>query len=156
VAELALGLARPRRTNVVLAAYRWRYEIGAAIVLPVALVESDREIGWVWLLVVLAGVAGMVWRWAAARRWTLARLWVVVVRHRLRPGFAGARVCPLDGRLPAIRWAAPMTNGVRVLVSCPAGVGVDRINARRDVLAAAASPGPSMSGGIRVTPIWWC
>ncbi|HEX4701796.1 MAG TPA: hypothetical protein VH352_06685 [Pseudonocardiaceae bacterium] len=137
LAELALGLTRVRRANVFLTAYRWRYEIAAAIGFPIALIELDHTIGWGWLLLLLAGLASMAWHWPGARRFVLARVRVVIVQHRLRTGFARARVCTLDGRLPAILWATPSEDGVQVLVSCPAGVGVDRIQAQRHLLAAA-------------------
>jgi hypothetical protein len=46
-------------------------------------------------------------------------------------------VCTLDGRLPAILWTTPRDRRIRVLLACPAGVGVERIRAQRDLLAAA-------------------
>jgi hypothetical protein len=137
LAELTLDLVRPHRANAILAAYRWRYEIATALVLPVSLAELADAIGWGWLLVLLTCLASTVWHWPAARRHALARLRVVVVQHRLRTGFARARVCTLEGRLPAILWTTPNEDGVRVLVSCPAGVDVDRIRAQRQLLAAA-------------------
>ena len=137
LAELTLGLVRPRRANAILAAYRWRYEITAAIVLPISLTEVVHAIGWAWLAVLLACLASTVWHWPAARRYALTRFRVVLVQHRLRTGFARARVCTLEGKLPAILWATPYRGGVRVLVSCSAGIDADRIRARRKLLASA-------------------
>lgn len=137
IAELARELARPRRANLVVTAYRWRYEIAAAALVPVALVELDRAIGPVWLAVLLAGVGSMVWHWRSARRFVLGRLRAVLVQHRLRTAFARARVCTPDGRTPAIVWTSPREDEIRVVVSCPAGVGVERLHQQRDLLAAA-------------------
>ncbi|HEX3650047.1 MAG TPA: hypothetical protein VHV49_16585 [Pseudonocardiaceae bacterium] len=137
ITELARELAQPRRANFVLAAYRWRYEIATAVLVPLVLVELDRAIGPVWLGVLLAGVASMTWHWRAARRFVLGRFRAVVVQHRLRTAFARARVCTPDGRTPAIVWTSPKEDEIRVLVSCPAGVGVDRLHQQRELLAAA-------------------
>jgi hypothetical protein len=135
--ELALELTRPRKPNPVVALYRWRYEVGAAVAVPVALVGLDRLVGPIWLLVVLAGLVSMVWHWPVARRFARARVRAVVVQHRLRTAFARARVCTLDGRRPAILWTTPRDREIRVLLACPAGVGVDRIRQQRRLLAAA-------------------
>jgi hypothetical protein len=137
IAELALELTRPRRSNVVVALYRWRYEVGAVVAVPVALVALERAVGPIWLLVVLAALVSTVWHWPAARRLAVARIRAVVVQHRLRTAFARARVCTLDGRRPAILWTTPRERGIRVLLACPAGVGVDRIRQQRGLLAAA-------------------
>lgn len=82
--------------------YRWRYEIAAALLVPLALVELDRAIGRVWLAVLLADVDSMVWHWRAARRFVLGRLRAVLVQHRLRTAFARVRVCTPDSRATAI------------------------------------------------------
>jgi hypothetical protein len=137
LAELALELTRPRRANPVLALYRWRYEVTAAVALPLALVELGDAIGPGWLVVLLAGLVSTVWYWPAAHRFTRARVQSIVVQHRLRTAFARARVCTLDGKLPAILWTTPRDRRIRVVLACPAGVGVDRIRAQRRLLAAA-------------------
>jgi hypothetical protein len=137
MAELALELTRPRRTNPVLALYRWRYEIAAVVLVPLALIETDRAIGPIWLAVALAGVVSMVWHWPTARRWVISRCRAVLVQHRLRTAFARARVCTLDGKRPAILWTRPRNGEIQVLLACPAGVGVDRIRQQRRLLASA-------------------
>lgn len=147
IAELARELATPRRPNPLLAAYRWRYELAAAVAIPVTLVALDQAIGPGWLGVLVVGLASMTWHWPAARRFVLARIRAVIVQHRLRTAFASARICTLNGRLPAILWTSPGSAEIRVWLFCPAGVDVDRIHAARGVLAAAC-----FAADVTVTP----
>jgi hypothetical protein len=137
LAELARELSQPSRSNPVLALYRWRYEVAAAVIVPTALVALDRAIGPLWSIVVLFCLGSSVFHWPAARRFVLARVRAVVVQHRLRTAFARARVCTLDGRRPAILWVTPRESELRVLLACPAGVDIALIRERREVLAAA-------------------
>jgi hypothetical protein len=137
LADLARELGRPSRSNPVLALYRWRYEVAAAVIVPAALVGLDRAVGPIWSVVVLFCLASSVFHWPAARRFVLARVRAVVVQHRLRTAFARARVCTLDGRRPAILWVSPRESGLRVLLACPAGVDMALIREQRGVLAAA-------------------
>ncbi len=137
LAELARELSQPSRSNPVLALYRWRYEVAAAVIVPPALVALDRAIGPLWSVVALFCLGSSVFHWPAARRFVLARVRAVVVQHRLRTAFARARVCTLDGRRPAILWVTPRESELRVLLACPAGVDMALIRERREVLAAA-------------------
>jgi hypothetical protein len=137
LADLTRVLSLPRRPHPVLVFYRWRYEIALAIVVPLGLVELVDFAGLAGALVVLVGGVVSALTWPPARRVVVMRWWCVVVQHRLRRGFAQARVCTLDGRLPAIIWASPKPAGVQVLLWCPAGVDVHAIAAERHVLAAA-------------------
>lgn len=137
IAELARELTAPRRPNPVLAAYRWRYELAAAAVIPFAAIELEGAVGPVWFGVVVAAVMTTVWHWPAARRFCAARIRTVIVQHRLRTAFARARICTLDGRLPAILWTSPSDTEIRVWLACPAGIDAERVSAYRRVLAAA-------------------
>lgn len=137
IAELAREAARPRRRNALLAPYRWRYELAALVLVPLALTSLVTAAGVWWTLAAVVGLGALGWHLPGARPALALRAWTIVVQHRLRTGFARARVCTVDGRLPAILWTAPRDGGVRVLVACPAGVGPDRIHERRALLAAA-------------------
>lgn len=137
MAELARELSQPRRGNPLLAAYRWRYEIAAAVIVPTTLIALDRAIGPLWLVVLLFCLSSSVFHWPAARRFMSRRVRAVVVQHRLRTAFAQARITTLDGRRPAILWVWPREYGLRVLLACPAGVDVSLISEHRRVLAAA-------------------
>jgi hypothetical protein len=137
IADLASEITEVRRPNPVAGLYHWRYEIVALIVLPYALVSLFQAVGPIWAAVVLFCVANWLFYWRSARRFLRDRLRSIVVQHRLRTGFARARVCTIDGRLPMILWTKPRGDEVEVTVFCPAGVGYDRIEQRRALLAAA-------------------
>ncbi|RSM80269.1 hypothetical protein DL991_11815 [Amycolatopsis sp. WAC 01375] len=137
IAELAREITVVRRPNPLTALYHWRYEIGVLLVLPYALFALFQAVGPIWGAVVLFGVANWLFYWRSARRFLRDRLRSVVVQHRLRTGFARARVCTLDGKLPVILWTKPRGDEVEVTVFCPAGVGYERIEQRRALLAAA-------------------
>ena len=137
MADLARELSQPSRGNPVLALYRWRYEVAAAVIVPTMLIALDRAIGPLWLVVAMFCLANSVFHWPAARRFVLARVRAIVVQHRLRTAFARARITTLDGRRPAILWVSPRESELRVLLACPAGVDVSLIREHRNVLAAA-------------------
>ncbi|AUI58044.1 hypothetical protein [Amycolatopsis sp. BJA-103] len=137
IAELAREVTVVRRPNPFTALYHWRYEIGALIVVPYALFSLFQAVGPIWAAVVLFGVVNWLFYWKSARRFVRDRLRSVVVQHRLRTGFARARVCTLDGKLPVILWTKPRGDEVEVTLFCPAGVGYERIEQRRALLAAA-------------------
>lgn len=135
--QLIRAVNTPRRAHPLLALYRWRYEVTAAIVLPTAAAEIDGAIGPIWSLLALFALASTLWHWPAARRFCRARLRSVLIQHRLRTAFARARLCTVDGRLPAILWTVPKDEVLTVWVSCPAGLDPDAIVAAHEMLAAA-------------------
>lgn len=137
VTELARQLTHVKRPNPVLWLYHWRYEILAAALLPYALVHLFLWLGPLWSPVALVAAFNWVFYWRAARRYLRGRLRAIVVQHRLRTGFAGARICTMDGRRPAILWTRLVGGDVVVSLFCPAGIGFEQIHARRDLLAAA-------------------
>ncbi|WP_410655008.1 hypothetical protein [Amycolatopsis sp. lyj-112] len=137
IVELAREVTVVRTPNPIIGLYHWRYEIAALLVLPYALVSLFQAVGPVWAAVVLFGVVNWLFYWRAARNFLRGRLRSIVVQHRLRTGFARARVCTLDGRLPVILWTKAHGDEVDVTVFCPAGVGYERIEQRRALLAAA-------------------
>jgi hypothetical protein len=137
VTELARQLTHVKRPNPVLWLYHWRYELLAVTLLPYALVNLVLWLGPLWSLVAFAAAFNWVFYWRAARRHVRCRLRSIVVQHRLRTGFAGARICTMDGRRPAILWTRPVDGDVVVSLFCPAGIGFELIHERRHLLAAA-------------------
>jgi hypothetical protein len=137
ISELARELTQVRRPNPIAGLYHWRYEIAGAVLVPYAVITLFQAAGPIWASVVLFCVANWLFYWRSARRFLRGRLRTIVVQHRLRTGFARARVCTLDGKLPSILWTKPRGDEVEVTVFCPAGVGYERIEQQRAVLAAA-------------------
>jgi hypothetical protein len=140
------GLLRRRRPNPLLGAYRWRYELGAAaliVVLVLGLVRLAEATRWpvglvfgatlvvISILVVVAAVH------PGLRELLRRRFWTVIIQHRLRTAFHETGLTTWTGRLPAIMWASPQPDGVRVLVWCRAGVEVADFIEVRAALAAA-------------------
>ncbi len=92
---------------------------------------------WAAALAVALTVVVAVALWPPATALVRGRYHCALVQHRLRTAFHEAGLTTLAGRLPAILWCSPKAAGVRVLVSCPAGLEVrDFVQARR-ILAAA-------------------
>ncbi len=137
ISELARELTPIARPNPLVALYHWRYEIGAVVLFPYALYALFHALGLFWSLVVLFCIVNWLVYWRSARRFVGGRLRSIVVQHRLRTGFARARVCTLDGRLPTILWSKPRGDDVEVTVFCPAGLGSARIEQQRELLASA-------------------
>jgi hypothetical protein len=137
VTELARQLAPVKRPNPVLWLYHWRYEILAVTIVPYALVQLFLQLGPVWGVVALVAAFNWVFYWRAARRHVRGRLRAIVVQHRLRTAFTGARICTVDGRRPAILWTRPAGGDVVVSLFCPAGIGFEQLHAGRAALAAA-------------------
>jgi hypothetical protein len=135
--ELARQLTHVKRPNPLLWLYHWRYEALGVTLLPYVLINVALQLGLVWSLVALVVAFNWVFYWRAARRHVRGRLRAIVVQHRLRTGFAGARICTVDGRRPAILWTRPVDGDVMVRLFCPAGIGFEQIHAGRAVLAAA-------------------
>ncbi|KDN22837.1 hypothetical protein [Amycolatopsis rifamycinica] len=137
VPELARQLAPVKRPNPLLRLYHWRYEIFAVTLLPYAVISLVRWLGPIWSVVALVVAFNWIFYWRAARRHLRGRLRAIVVQHRLRSAFAGARICTVDGRRPAILWTRPVDGDVVVSLFCPAGIGFEQIHSRRDLLADA-------------------
>jgi hypothetical protein len=140
--ERLLGLLHqaiipPARPNLIVLVWRWRYELALMVGLALVLGALVGALGPSWALLLVTAVTTVLAGWPAARHRLVARLWCVLTPHRLRAGWAQARIQSRRGRLPAILWCAPKTNGERVLVWCPAGVTAEDFVAARRVLASA-------------------
>jgi hypothetical protein len=104
--------------------WHWLPEIG----LGLALVY-----GWTWLMtstplwlaLVLVGVGvGAPAAFSRSRRWVLAPVWCLIVRHRLRMCFAAFIATNREGTLPLILVARPTPAGERVWVWLRPGLSI--------------------------------
>jgi hypothetical protein len=129
VRELTVG----RHPGLLLVLWRWRWEL--------ALLLAAGAVAWwtspVHLVLGLAGLAALYSAVPAVRCFLDGRFWSVVTQHRLRVGFRESDLRSWSGRRPAILWASAQPHGQRVVISCPAGVDVARIQAVRSELATA-------------------
>jgi hypothetical protein len=129
-------LLRPAsRAGVLGAVWRWRYELalvaGAAAAVTVLLLVVGTA-GTVVAASALLGAFGPPWRETQA-----AFLWRIVTPHRLRSGFAQARVQSRWGRLPFVVRTTSEPFGERVTVWCPAGTSAEDLQSARALLRAA-------------------
>ena len=136
---LQQALVPPRRPNLLVVAWRWRYElIGLSALVLLGLVLSRTGTPGVIVACCAASVAlGVLSRWRAARRWLATRFWCVVTPHRLRAACVQARLHTTRGRLPVILRCSPAPHGEAVLVWLPAGVTAESLHAQRRLVAAA-------------------
>ncbi|TXK39977.1 hypothetical protein [Nonomuraea sp. C10] len=72
-----------------------------------------------------------------SRRYTLALLWCLIVRHRLRTCFATFLPTDRHGHLPFIGWAKPIPVGERVWVWLRPGLSLDQIESQLGRIAVA-------------------
>jgi hypothetical protein len=90
-------------------------------------------------------VAGTAWRWRTElvfglpwpRRFTVARIWCVLARHRFQRLCWEARLHTRSGRLPAVLWVRPTRVGERLWISCRAGISAEDFTQHSDELRAA-------------------
>jgi hypothetical protein len=133
VAELHRELAGTRRSGPLLMLWRWRWEC--------VLVLTAAALVWLVPASVLLGVVGFLVAsctvFSRARNLLRDRFWCIATQHRFRTGMSESGVRSWSGRMPAILWTSSRPDGEQLLLSCPAGVDVRRIEAARGELAAA-------------------
>jgi hypothetical protein len=133
--ELALGaVARP---NPLVIAWRWRYEIGLAVFLAVAVIELRSAIGLWWGLAMIGAVSCAMAAWPTVRKCMVIRAWCVITPHRVRTGCAQAWIHSRRGKIPVVFYTTAEPFGERVYLWCRAGVAAEDLIAGRPLLAAA-------------------
>src|SRR6266568_4047420 len=129
-----LRRARPWPTTVL---WRWRYELGGLVLVPLGVLAFAREFG-----VPAAASAAFVVVCSVAvepalRRAVAARVWCIVTPHRLRVGCVEARIHSRRGRLPYVLLTRRTAEGERVRLWCPAGTSAEDFQSARALLRAA-------------------
>ncbi|HUZ38252.1 MAG TPA: hypothetical protein VMV17_18165 [Streptosporangiaceae bacterium] len=133
------------RARLAGADWRWRYEIalvmGAAVTVTTLLLAA----GVTWTVIATSALLGLLGPpWADTQ---VAFLWRVVTPHRLRSGFAQARIQSRRGRLPLILRTTSEPFGERVRVWCPAGTSAEDLRSARALLRAAC-----WAADVRIVP----
>jgi hypothetical protein len=119
-------------------AWRWRTEL-------ITFSGLAASFFWLWsqlhvLLLtglVLAAFLGLVFGLPWSRRFTVARIWCVLARHRFQRLCWEARLHTRSGRLPAVLWVRPTRVGERLWISCRAGISAEDFTQHSDELRAA-------------------
>jgi hypothetical protein len=124
------------QANLVVAAFRWRYELTASAALTTAWLVLGPVSG----AAITAGLAALIATgacWPRGRRFLVARAWCVVTPHRVRAGCAQAWIHSRNGKIPAVFLTRRQPFGERVYLWCRAGTSADDLSSARALLAAA-------------------
>ena len=119
-------------------AWRWRTELTILGGLAAAFF-------WLWSQLhtplpsglILAGVLGLVFGLPWTRRFTIARFWCVLARHRFQRLCWEARLHTRAGRLPVVLWVRPTRVGERLFIWCRAGISAEDFTKHTGELRAA-------------------
>lgn len=131
------AIVPPTRPNLVVLAWRWRYELALLTGLPLTLVALIQTLGPNGTMLAVTAITTLLIGWPTTRRHLVARAWCTLTPHRLRAGCAQARIHTRHGRLPAILWCSPKVYGEKVLIWCPAGITPHDFVTARHILATA-------------------
>jgi hypothetical protein len=101
--------------------------VGASIAGLVFIFVWLRSLSLINGFLVTAAAAAVLCALPPTRRWILRRGWHVFIRHQLYGVFRETRTTTRTGRLPHIIWISPTNQGVRVVVWCPTGISIERI-----------------------------
>lgn len=123
--------------NLLVAAWRWRYEIALVSGLSAGLTAAIISFGAVPTMVAVIVIILTILCWPAARRFAIDRAWCIITPHRVRVGCAEGLIYSSRGKIPIILWTSHKAFGERVLLWCRAGTSVDDFVSARAVLTAA-------------------
>jgi hypothetical protein len=123
--------------NLLVASWRWRWEIALLAGLAAILTAGTRSVGVLPTIAVLTVLALIVMSLPPTRQLVLNRAWCIITAHRVRVGCAEALIYSSRGKIPVILWTAHQPFGERVLLWCRAGTNVDDFFANRAMLTSA-------------------
>jgi hypothetical protein len=123
--------------NLVVAAWRWRYEIALASGLTAGLAAAVSSFGAVPTIIAGIVVALAILCWPPARRFATDRAWCIITPHRVRAGCVEGLIYSSRGKIPMILWTSHRAFGERVSLYCRAGTTADDFVSARTVLATA-------------------
>lgn len=123
--------------SLVLAAWRWRYEIALVSGLTAGLAAAVSSFGGVPTIIVVIVVALTILCWPPARRLATDRAWCIITPHRVRVGCVEGLIYSSRGKIPVILWTSHQASGERVSLYCRAGTTADDFVSARTVLATA-------------------
>jgi hypothetical protein len=146
LAEWETALRPGRRATIIGYGWWWRYELAILISLVAGTTLLIRGVGIMATVIGASAAIGAAVGWPPAHRACKAAAWRIITPHRLRVGFAQARIHSSNGRLPTIIQTTMQPFGERVRLWCPAGTSAEDIRSARELLRTAC-----WAGDIRVT-----
>lgn len=123
--------------NLLVASWRWRWEIALLAGLAAILTTGATSVGILPTVIVVAVISLTVMSLQPTRQFALDRAWCIITAHRVRVGCAEALIYSSRGKIPVILWIAHQPFGERVLLWCRAGTSVDDFVANRASLTSA-------------------
>jgi hypothetical protein len=135
-AGLEYALATVDRANVIIIAWRWRYELAAAAGLAALWITLHTAAAAALTAGLVAGL-GLTASFPGGRRLLAARFWCIVTPHRIRSACAHAWIHSRYGKLPVILVTRSQPFGERLYLWCRAGISASDFSSARELLTAA-------------------
>ena len=123
--------------NLLVVAWRWRYEIALVAGLSAGLTAAIISFGAVPTIVAVIVITLTILCWPPARQFAADRAWCIITPHRVRAGCAEGLIYSSRGKIPIILWTSHQAFGERVLLWCRAGTSTDDFVSARAILTAA-------------------
>jgi hypothetical protein len=131
----ALGAAAA--PNLLVAGWRWRWEIALLAGLAAILIAGTTSVGVLPTIAVATVITLTVMSLPPTRQLVLNRAWCIITAHRVRAGCAEAMIYSSRGKIPVILWSAHQPFGERVLLWCRAGTSIEDFITSRAMLTSA-------------------
>ena len=135
--DLRRALVIVAAPNLLVAAWRWRYEIVLIAGLSASLAAAIISFGAVPTIVAMIVIIVTILCWPTARQFAADRAWCIITPHRVRVGCAEGLIYSSRGKIPVILRTSHQALGERVLLWCRAGTCADDFISARAVLTAA-------------------
>ena len=135
--DLRRALITVARPTLLVAVWRWRYELALPTGLAIILTVGISSLGVLPTIAVVTVITLAVLLWPPARQFVLDRAWCVTTAHRVRVGCGEAMIYSSRGKIPIILWTAHQPFGERVLLWCRAGTSIDDFVTNRAILTSA-------------------
>jgi hypothetical protein len=135
--DLRRALIIAARPNLLVAAWRWRYEIALLAGLAAVLALGIISIGVLSTIAVMTVITLAILGLPPTRQFVLNRTWCIITAHRVRVGCAEAMIYSSRGKIPIILWTVHQPFGERILLWCRAGTSIDDFVSSRAILTSA-------------------
>ena len=135
--DLRRALVTVARPNLLVAVWRWRYEIALLAGLAAVLALGIISVGVLPTIAVVTVITLAILGLPPTRQFVLNRAWCIITAHRVRVGCAEAMIYSSRGKIPIILWTVHQPFGERVLLWCRAGTSIDDFITNRTILTSA-------------------